>query len=193
MVQERWKTDTTVFIGDIVDAHRWGRWDPHHKALSSEAEYKQALKRVAWWHENFPNSTVTIGNHDERAIKQARSVGIPDSLITSYKTAWQTPTWEWVSAITIDGVRYFHGEGFSGKFPHVNAAITSMKSTVMGHIHTVSAVQWMKKPGGKFFGMCVGCGVNSSHPYMAYAAKHPSKPMLSCGVVIEGRPYLEVL
>ena len=38
-VRSKWKTDRTVFIGDIVDGHRWGRWDPTHDAPDSESEY----------------------------------------------------------------------------------------------------------------------------------------------------------
>tara|TARA_R100000654_G_scaffold14463_1_gene31148 strand:+ start:1943 stop:2596 length:654 start_codon:yes stop_codon:yes gene_type:complete len=192
-VKKKYKTTTTVFIGDITDSHRWGRWDPDHEAPDTQAEYKKTLSRIKWWHDNFPNAKVTIGNHDERAIRQARSVGIPDNLIKSYNDAWDTPSWEWVNEVEIDNVRYFHGEGFSGKYPHYNAALATLKSTVMGHIHSVSGIQWVQKPGLKIFGMAVGCGVDIKHPYMRYAEKHPAKPILSCGVVIEGKPHLEVL
>jgi predicted phosphodiesterase len=192
-IRDKYKTNRTVFIGDIVDAHRWGRWDPHHDADSPPIEYKKSLSRVDWWHRNFPDAIVTIGNHDERAVKQARSCGIPDNLVKGYADAWDTPSWKWCHDVEIDGVRYFHGEGFSGKSPHVNAAMAAMKSTVMGHIHGVSGIQYISRPGGRYFGMAVGCGVDIKHPYMAYAEKHPTKPVLSCGVVIDGKPYLEVL
>ena len=192
-VRKKWKTNKTVFIGDIVDAHKWGRWDPDYASQDSQTEYKNTLKRVQWWHRQFPDAIVTIGNHDERSVRQARTAGIPDSLIKDYADAWKTPSWEWVNNVTIDNVRYFHGEGFSGKFPHANAALAGMQSTVMGHIHTVAAIQWISKAGGKFFGMSVGCGIDESHYCMKYAAKHPSKPVLSCGVVIDGSPHLEVM
>ena len=192
-IRYKYKTNKTVFIGDIVDAHQWGRWDPDYEADSPQSEYKKTLKRVAWWHENFKDAVVTIGNHDERAVRQARIAGVPDGLVKDYADAWQTPSWEWVNTVEIDNVRYFHGEGFSGKYPHVNACLTSLKSTVMGHIHSVAGLQWVNKAGGKFFGMAVGCGVDVSHPFMRYAEKHPTKPVLSCGVVIDGHPYLETL
>ena len=192
-VRDKYNTNRTVFIGDIVDAHRWGRWDPHHEADPPPTEYKKTLKRVEWWHKNFPDAHVTIGNHDMRSVKQARTVGIPDNMVKSYADAWGTPSWKWVNNVEIDNVRYFHGEGYSGKFPHFNAAMNSMKSTVMGHIHGVAGIQWYCRPGGRHFGMAVGCGVDVSHPYMEYAEKHPTKPVLSCGVVIDGHPYLEAL
>ena len=192
-VQDKYKTTTTVFIGDVVDAHRWGRWDPHHEADSPPTEYKRTLRRIDWWHRNFPDAIVTIGNHDERAVKQARTVGIPDNLVKGYEDAWDTPSWKWVNDVVIDKVRYFHGVGYSGRSPHLNAAMNSMHSVVMGHIHGVAGIQWIHRPGGKYFGMAVGSGVDVAHPYMAYAEKHPTKPILACGAVIDGHPYLEVM
>mgnify|MGYP003135867260 FL=1 len=192
-IQDKYKTTDTVFIGDVVDAHRWGRWEPHHEADSPPIEYKKTLRRVEWWHRNFPDAIVTIGNHDERAVKQARTVGIPDNLVKGYADAWATPSWKWVNDVIIDKVRYFHGVGYSGRSPHLNAAMNSMHSVVMGHIHGVAGIQWIHRPGGKYFGMAVGSGVDVNHPYMAYAEKHPTKPVLACGVVVDGHPYLETL
>lgn len=192
-VRDKYQTDHVVFIGDIVDAHRWGRWDPHHESDSPPTEYKKTLRRVEWWHRNFPDAIVTIGNHDMRSVKQARTVGIPDNMVKSYTEAWQTPSWTWVNDTEIDGVRYFHGEGFSGKMPHLNAALASMKPTVMGHIHGVAGIQYVQRPGGRFWGMAVGCGVDVKHPYMEYAEKHPTKPVLACGAVIDGHPFLEAM
>lgn len=190
-MQRKHKTTKTVFIGDIVDAHRWGRWDPDHEAPDSQTEYRRTLKRIAWWHDSFPNADVTVGNHDERSVRQARSVGIPDSLIRGYADAWNTPTWNWVPSVTIDGVRYFHGEGFGGKYPHMNAALASGQSTVMGHVHSVAGIQYIARETISYWGMAVGCGVDIRHPAMRYAAKYPSKPVISCAVVIDGTPYLE--
>lgn len=193
-VRSKWKTNRTVFIGDIVDGHRWGRWDPTHDAPDSESEYKQTLQRVKWWHQNFKDSTVVIGNHDERSVRQARSAGIPDGLIKNYNDAWKTPTWKWVDTVDIDSVRYFHGEGFSGKYPHVNAALAHNQSICMGHIHSVAAIQWVQRPNNfRFFGMCVGSGIDQDHPALRYASRSPSKSIISCGVVIDGTPYLEVM
>lgn len=192
-VQERWKTTKTVFIGDIVDGHRWGRWDPTHDSPDAETEYKQTLQRVKWYHDRFPNAQVVIGNHDERCTRQARSYGIPDGLIKGYEDAWNTPTWKWVDTVDIDSVRYFHGEGYSGRYPHVNAALAHNQSIVMGHIHSVAAIQYIQKPNFRYFGMAVGCGVDQDHPALRYAAKSPHKSVISCGVVIDGTPYLEVM
>lgn len=186
-LQKKWKTNRTVFIGDVVDAHKWGRWDPDHEADNSQEEYKKTLKRVEWWYKKWPDADVTIGNHDARSVRQARTVGIPDGLIKGYSDAWNTPGWRWVTSVEIDGVRYFHGEGFGGKYPHANAAAASCQSTVMGHVHSVAGIHWTPR----WFGMCVGCGCDMTHPYMRYAERHPTKPVLSAGVVIDGVPHLE--
>jgi hypothetical protein len=39
--------------------------------------------------------------------------------------------------------------------------------------------------------MDTGCGVDGNHPAMAYGKHLLSRPVLGCGVVIDGHPYYE--
>jgi hypothetical protein len=41
--------------------------------------------------------------------------------------------------------------------------------------------------------MNVGCGVDRKHLAMKYGEDHIKKPVISCGVVIDGKPYMEMM
>ena len=43
------------------------------------------------------------------------------------------------------------------------------------------------------WGLAVGCGVNQTHMAFAYGRNFAKKPIISCGVVIEGVPHIEYM
>ena len=190
---DSWDCDSCVFIGDIVDHHciSFHQKDVDADGVSREAEI--AFERIQVWNELFPKATVTIGNHDERVLRLAASVNIPSRFIKDYKKVWGTPKWDWVRDTTIDNVHYLHGTGFSGKTPALTCSSASMMSTVIGHCHSVGGVHWSCGPTQRVFGMDTGCGVDISHPAMAYGKNLIKKPVLSAGVVIDGTPYHEIM
>jgi len=66
-----------------------------------------------------------------------------------------------------------------------------MTPTVCGHVHSQAGVAWSAGPGLNVWGMDTGCGVDGDHPAMAYGKHLLSRPVLGCGVVIDGHPYYE--
>jgi len=192
-IYEQWNCNKVVFIGDVLDYHAISF---HEKELDSPNpvdEVDLAIEAVAEWYSHFPNADVTIGNHDERVHRKARSAGVPDMFIKSYQDVYQTPKWRWTYDVVIDDVRYFHGTGCSGIQPARLTAISSMMSTVLGHVHSVAGVHWVAGPRGRVFGMDVGCGVDVEHPAMRYGSNMRHKPILAAGVVVDGTPYHEIM
>ena len=63
----------------------------------------------------------------------------------------------------------------------------------MGHIHSVGAVQVLQSPTQRIFGMNVGSGVDKDHRAMDYAKNHLNKPVISAGIVIDGKPIYEIM
>lgn len=190
-VRRRWKTDTTVFIGDVFD---WAAISFHARQPDTPGpldEYAAARTALVPWLRAFPTARVCIGNHDARVERLAASAGVPPQFIRSYADTWGTPGWEWEHEFHIDGVRYFHGTGLSGQRPALRAALASMTPTVAGHVHSQAGVAWSAGPALSVFGLDTGCGVDISHSAMAYGRNLISKPVLGCGVVIDGHPYYE--
>ncbi|GAF71543.1 unnamed protein product, partial [marine sediment metagenome] len=92
-----------------------------------------------------------------------------------------------------DNVCYFHGTGFSGIHPAWNALNGKLMSVVMGHCHSRAGIKWLATPTQRIFGMDVGTGIDSKAWQFVYGKHLKFRPILSCGVVINGMPYLEVM
>ena len=189
----KYKTDKTVFIGDVVDWHGISFHANNPEAPGVVSEYQLAKDCISQWYKDFPNAIVTIGNHDARIVRLAESVNIPAKFLRDYKELWGTPNWEWVDDTIIDNVYYFHGTGYGGLHPSFNAARHLGMSCVLGHIHSVAGVKWCVSPEKRWFGMDVGCGVDDKAYAFAYGKHLKRKSVISCGVVLNGVPYHEMM
>ena len=188
-----WDCDGVVFLGDIIDSHAISFHAKHPEADGALAEYIRTKEQVKKWHKAFPNAKVCIGNHDERIVRLAESVNIPKRFLRDYNEIWETPTWEWDFSHTIDDVYYFHGTGYGGMHPAFNAARQMSMSVVMGHCHSAGGIKWLVNPNKRWFGMDVGCGIDDKAVAFAYGRHMKKRSVISCGVVIDGVPYFEVM
>jgi predicted phosphodiesterase len=185
--------DTVVFIGDVVDHHAISRHDKNPNCPSAKDEYERVGIDLEQWKDTFPIATVTIGNHDERPELIAEENDIPAVYLKPYSEVWDTPEWKWVHDTTIDGVYYYHGVGCGGKNPALLKTGYIHMPVVCGHYHSVAGVHWGAGPEARWFGMDVGCLVDNKAWQFAYGKHCKNKPILSCGVVLDGRPYHEIM
>jgi len=192
-IKRKHRCNQTVFIGDVIDWHAISFHAHHPESPGAWDEYELAFKGVHKWYKAFPNSKVCIGNHDARVIRVAGDNNIPAKFIREYKEMWDTPKWEWADDFTIDDVYYFHGVGYGGLHPAFNAARTMGMSVCMGHIHSVGGIKWMVSPLKRWFGMDVGSGIDDRKYAFAYGKHIKKKSVISCGVVLDGTPYHEMM
>lgn len=181
-----WKVDHIHFAGDIVDNHALGFWDIDPNGLSSETESAEAAKMLKRWVRRFPTATVAIGNHDERHFRKARAAGIPDKFMKGYAEIWGTPKWKWEMSHVLDGVLYEHGTGTSGIDGAMRRAMQKRCSLVMGHIHSWAGVKFNANDFNRIFGLNVGCGIDIDQYAFAYGKPFPVRPVLGCGIVVDG-------
>jgi len=194
-IRDKYECDTFVHTGDVVDNHFISS---HPKNMETEANavihHNQTLKIIEKWYKEFPNVTVTIGNHDERVARQgAKHAGIPQLYFKEYEKLLNVPNWKFVHTCEIDDVFYTHGIGSSGLNPALNIAKSRGQSTVVGHYHSLACISWQCGPKKKIFGLTNGCLVNRKHPVMDYAETHINKPIIACSVILDGHPYQEIL
>lgn len=195
-VADEYQPDRVVHIGDLVD---WGTISYHEKLPNlhgSIGEFKKAKRQVQSLYEAFPEADWLLGNHDALAIRQAASAGMPEDVLREPTDLWEIPGWKCHPRFThleIDGVLYAHGDGgVGGMYAHANQAKQNFQSTVIGHFHGNAGIYWHANPANRIFGMAVGCGIDVSNPAFRYAANIRRKPILGCGVVINGkRPFFE--
>lgn len=188
-----------VFIGDVVNNGliAYHEHDPNWK-YSPAQEIEIARKRVKRWHKAFPKAVVMTGNHDALPYRKAMTAGIPDFMIKRPAEIWETKGWDWkprFDTYKYDNVAYRHGD--KGKGGQNNPAFRNAKenfiSMVQGHFHGQCGIEWYANEYQKVFGMQVGCGMDWEVQEMDYGRKFNQKPMVSCGIVYEGKPYLEVM
>lgn len=184
----KYQCNKVVFIGDVIDNHYSSYHETDADGMGGGQELELAISKLAEWYKAFPNAHVTIGNHDRLIMRKAQTSAVPKKWIKDYKEVLEVPNWEFVNRVVIDNVQYIHGEAGTAKVK----CKADMMSTVQGHLHTQSYTEWFVGANFKVFGMQVGCGIDHESYAMAYA-RQGKKPVIGCGVVIDGKQAINVL
>lgn len=189
-VQESWATDKTVHIGDVVDFAAISFHEKNPSLPGVRDEMKVARVQVRKLHRAFPDAIVMTGNHDDLPRRQAAAAGIPEDIIRDPASIWDTPGWDWkdrFATVEIDGVNYAHGDrGKGGQHAALKNAKEAFAPWVQGHYHSQAGVTWFANGNALVFGMAVGCGIDRDAAAMHYGIKFSAKPIIGCGVVIDG-------
>lgn len=185
---KQYRTTHAVCIGDEVDAHAWSRWPKHPKADNAEREIDRARKRLQRL-ASFGPIKFCESNHARRAYSQLEAAGVPARFARRWPDVIGAPAgWTWASEWQVDGVRYFHGEGYAGAQANRLAALDSRGPVVMGHVHTLAGSVHLATQRGSWWGLSVGCLIDAKHPAFGYGRSHRKRPVLGCGVVLDGVP-----
>lgn len=192
MMRRKYKTDCTVCIGDEADAHAWSRWgkSPGAKGAGDElTATRAALRELMRFDDTIQFCT---SNHVARAYKQIAELGVPGEFVRPWNEVLDAPVgWTWADSVYVDGVRYFHGDGYGGAQVQRNAAFDTRGNVVLGHVHTAAGVQYHSTGSSVIWGMSVGCLIDFRCPAYDYARKHRQTPIIGCGVVLNGVPHFE--
>lgn len=192
-IYKKYNCNSVLFIGDVVDLHSISFYPKHPDLPNASKEYELASQEIKKWYKAFPKAKVCIGNHDARPLRLAQSVNIPDKMLKDFSDIWTTPNWLWDWEFIIDGVCYIHGTDCGGEYPAFNKTKNTGMSYVLGHTHCNAGIKWLTSPKSRIFGMDVGCGINDNSMAFAYAKFTRRRSIMSCGVVIDGIPYLEIM
>ncbi len=194
-IADRHAVNRIVHIGDLVD---WAAISYHEKSpqlLNASAEAKAARRQVQQLAKAFPDVDWLIGNHDALPHRQAESAGLPPELLRSASDFWEI---DWVvhpqfTKLEIDGTLLSHGDqDGGGKFAALNQAAANFQSVAIGHFHAQAGVSFMANRNFRVFGMAVSCGIDAPLLQFRYGWKFKQKPILGCGVLIDGkRPIYE--
>lgn len=180
------RVDRVHFTGDVSDGHALSYHEHNPNGLSAGDEYEITKAKVAGWYKTWPNSSVSIGNHDELLYRKARTYGLPEKMLKSYSQIWETPRWDWDFEHRVDGNLLTHGTGTSGKNGAINFAIQRRCSVASGHLHSWSGIQYHANSDSIIFGMSVGCGIDPRAYAFEYGKNFVVRPVLSCAVILDG-------
>lgn len=184
-----------INLGDEVDFHALGRWDPDPDGYSPGHETQKAQIGMQQLFEITDRYVhFCISNHTIRPWLKAHAAGLPQSFIKKIPDVLGAPkgvTWQQriLASSGNQEVLFEHGENVSGQNAALRAARQNMKCTVIGHQHKNGGVFYDANFEGQFWAMNVGCLINQTSYAFNYAKKLRHKPTLGTGVIVEGVPH----
>ncbi len=188
-VKTKYRPLEIVCLGDEIDAAALGEWDKDPDAPGAGEELFQAIQYLKKLYSVFPKVKVCISNHTDRIYRRAFKAGLPKRLMRSYQEILEAPKdWEWREYWEIDGVRYEHGEGFSGQQGALKAATQNMQPTVIGHLHSHAGIQYYANEKYLIWGFNAGCLIDRKHSAFNYGKNIKAKPIIGVGIIINGIP-----
>jgi len=192
--QKKFKCDTIIHIGDLVDNHAISFHDKDPDGRSASDEIKLADRSLKKWYKAFPKVQVVEGNHCNMVARKAFKHYLPKRCFKNFHDIWNLPTkWEYAFDYFHYGIRFFHGMGYGGKYAHKNAINDNRCSVVMGHLHSNAGVEWTASERDILFGMAVGCGIDRNKYAFNYGRDFARKPILGAGVVLENGKYAQFI
>ncbi len=189
------KVNKVVHIGDLVDHHALSFHDSEPMLKGVHGEMLDAKEKLKPWYKAFPKLTLCAGNHDLIPARQLKKIGMDSEV-------WMRPLgevynfpkgWKLVDTVTIDGVLYHHGYTANGVNGFRNDSIKRMCRTVTGHAHGNAGISATASDHRLVWGLAVGCGVDNASMAMVYGKHFMQKPIISCGLVLNGEPQIKYM
>lgn len=181
-LSREYKTNKTIFIGDIIDSHSWSYHEKDVDGWSVGDELEAAKKQLKLAYKLFPKADITLGNHDLLIARKAKTAGLSRKFIRDLGEVLECPKeWNFVQQVNYHDVNYIHGS-IGNAFIR---AKDSRTSTVQGHLHSQAFIQYSVSDKDAIFGMQLGAGLDHSKYAFEYAKPMTKKPIVSAGVVLE--------
>ena len=192
MVRDAYKPNEVVHIGDEVDKHAMSFHDSDPDLPSAGDELKLAISYLKQMYKLFPKVTVLHSNHGSMHYRKGLHHGIPRKYLRDYNDILEAPKgWKWVEDYKTDmgnGQKCFFTHGMeknTGRF-----ARNMGMCVVQGHYHTDFDITYASSPEHLIWGMSVGCLIDKKSMAFAYDKSNMKRPILGCGVIVNGIPRL---
>ena len=192
---KKYGVNKVIHIGDLIDHHSLSFHESEPMLHGAQGELMTVKSKLKSWFKMFPELTLVMGNHDKIPMRQLKKIGMDGpTWMRPLKEVYGMPEgWNLVQDITIDGVYYHHGETAIGVNGFRNDAQARMCNTVMGHAHGNAGISATACNHRLVWGMAVGCGVDAQHMAFAYGKNFKLKPIIACGLVLDGEPMVKYM
>lgn len=201
-VKRAFPIDLVVNLGDEVDHHAMSFHDSDPNLDSAGVELEKAKIVLAQLHKLFPEQLVCASNHGSLSFRKAKAHGIPVQYLKSYRDVLfpakcgrkvshgdSAPQWSWASHWRIPTP--MGDVMFQHQSPDpTNDAAHHRCNLVVGHAHGKFEIAYAASPDWLYWGGTFGCLIDNSNPAFAYGQHTKKKPIIGCGVILEGRPVL---
>jgi|TARA_R110002096_G_scaffold7665_1_gene33011 predicted phosphodiesterase len=190
-VKKKFKPDTVVNIGDLLDFHAISMHEHNPDLPSAGDELNLAKSYVRELEQIFPDVTEVHSNHSSLVYRRAIKYGMSSQFLKPYGDFLGTKNWKWADDLTLEmsnGKRVHFTHGKSADVLKVSQ--TMGMSAVQGHYHTKLSISYWANPDNIYWGMQVGCLINQKSLAFSYAKNFSTRFMLGCGIIIDGIPRL---
>jgi hypothetical protein len=185
--RDKYKCDHAICVGDEWDLAALSKYPKDPNGLSAGSELTLARRQSKPFYAEFPTLRICESNHRQRLYKRAFEAGIPTEYLANTHEYMQCPkAWRWAFQWEQDGVIYEHGD--RGK--PTTLVDANQRSTVFGHSHTEAGIWYTRRANSTMFAFNVGCLIDVNAYAFRYAQLAKRRPILSCGVVLDGMPIL---
>ena len=159
---------------------------------SAGDELKLSIPVIKQLEKMFPKMDLLDSNHGSLVFRRAYKHGIPKAYIKKYNDFLQVGKgWKWHDDLIIDtplGKVYF----CHGKTPDILKLAQSMgMSCVSGHYHSLMGVRYYGNSLGLYFGLQVGCMIDSKSLAFRYNKVQKARPIIGCSVIQNGLQIIE--
>jgi hypothetical protein len=191
-IKKKYKPDKVVNIGDELDYHAASYHDTDPDLLGAGDELETGRKKMLPMFKLFPEMDLLESNHGSMAFRKAKTSGLPSQVIRPYKEVLGAPKgWKWHDDLVVygsDGMPIYFCHGKAKDILKLSQSM-GMKA-VSGHFHENFEVRYWGNKLGLYWGMIVGCLIDNDSLAFAYNKLNLKRPLIGCGVIINGHPKL---
>ena len=190
-VKDSYDPDRVVHLGDETDNHALSFYKSDPDLYSAGHELKAACKFLKSLETLFPDMIVVTSNHGTMVHRKAIDAGIPKAFVRDLKDVYDVG-WKW----TLDLQIRHEGSREQIYFTHHKAkdALTLAQrmgmNVVQGHWHSKFNIDYSSNPNNLLWGMQVGCLTDDSSLAFANNKQDHYRPIVGCGMIIDGEPRL---
>ena len=191
-IKKKYNPTRVILSGDEADFHAISFHDHDPDLDSPGSELQKAIKALKPLYKLFPVAEVLESNHGSLVIRKALAHGLSRDYFRTPGEILQAPkgwTWHFDIKLTLPNgapCYFHHSKGVNVK---KNSQAMGM-CFVQGHHHENFEVSYWGNPGALLFGMTVGCLVDNHALSMAYNKNNLKRPVIGCGIILNGIPQL---
>lgn len=191
-IKREYKPTRIINIGDEVDNHAISFHLPDPDLSSPGDELKKAQDCCKELESIFPEMELLHSNHGSLAYRRGKASGIPRHMIKEYNDILHVgPGWKWEFEIKIRTAKD-RDILFRHQF-NTNIGRTVERlgcCCVQGHYHSKFEIVYASNPRSLNWGMTVGNLADHRSLAMEYNKLQVQRPILGCGIIIDGFPRL---
>lgn len=192
-VNEKYKPDKVVCLGDEIDGHTISFHDTDPDIpFSPSSELDKAIWHLRDLFLLFPRGDLIESNHGSLVYRRGKFAGLPKSVFKSWLEIIEAPKgWSLHYELTLemsnkDKVYIHHGLSSNTLANSKNKA----QNYIQGHFHSKFECLWWANSERWFWAVSSGCLIDAEALAFSYGKNHLPKPILGCTMLIDGVPKL---